>query len=373
MYIDTIVLPCPITRTAPLIGLLPDDVVVSLFLKHTLTAMSYRDVALADVDPPIALVLPNGSDIDGEDKTRLIERATPAIRAHAGYLFGRQFESLDHLTDFCGNLATTDQVLKELKGGERLVFDTDWGVGARVQLAAEMERREYMLPGMDANRAGHHVLAACLGRMPQALAAQDYALHIGGTPYINAETSWRYYTWMLEYEGRPENTDPDHAKSMHIVHALTAERDNNLSWLGNVPPETVIEIRKQGAAEEIRALLGNGVSNLIGVNPGNYFRTADQVVENLDRAFKAHQKSLLEARQKKLRLYGFDLSSCIAVGGIAVAAALTGNPQLGALSGALGVAGLPNLKDIKTRLREIAEQDRVRRSSPTGMLFKHLK
>ncbi len=335
--------------------------------------MSYRDVALADVDPPIALVLPNGSDIDGEDKTRLIERATPAIRAHAGYLFGRQFESLDHLTDFCGNLATTDQVLKELKGGERLVFDTDWGVGARVQLAAEMERREYMLPGMDANRAGHHVLAACLGRMPQALAAQDYALHIGGTPYINAETSWRYYTWMLEYEGRPENTDPDHAKSMHIVHALTAERDNNLSWLGNVPPETVIEIRKQGAAEEIRALLGNGVSNLIGVNPGNYFRTADQVVENLDRAFKAHQKSLLEARQKKLRLYGFDLSSCIAVGGIAVAAALTGNPQLGALSGALGVAGLPNLKDIKTRLREIAEQDRVRRSSPTGMLFKHLK
>ena len=373
LYVDTIVLPCPITRIAPLIGVLPDDVVVFLFLKHTLTAMSYRDVALTNVDPPIALVLPNESDIDGEDKTRLIKRATPAICAHAGYLFGRQFESLDDLTDFCNDLATKDQVLRELQGDDRLVFDTDWGVGANVQLATAMEKREYILPDMDVNRAGHHVLGACLGRMPQALAAQEYAFHIGGTPYINAETSWRYYTWMLEYEGRREILDPERAKSLHVVHALTAERDKNLSWLGNVPPETVIEIRKQGAAEEIRAMLGNGVADLIGVNPENYFRTADQVVENLDRAFRAHQKSLLEARQKKLKLYGFDLSSCIAVGGIAVAAALTGNPQLGALSGILGIAGLPNLKDIKTRFREIAEQDHVRRSSPTGMLFKHLK
>ncbi|KHK54959.1 hypothetical protein PI87_14455 [Ralstonia sp. A12] len=373
LYVDTIVLPCPITRISPLIGHLPDQTVASLFIKHTLTAMSYRDIALADVSPPIVLILPHETDLDGKGKMGLTERATPAICAHGQYLFGRQFESIEDLADFCASLATVDQVMSELKGPDRLLFDTEWGEGAHRQLTRAMTEREFILPDMDATCAGHHVLGACLGRMPQALAAQENAFHVGGTPFINAETSWRYYTWMLDYEGRQVTNDPARLQSMHVVHALSAEQDTNLSWLGKVPPETVVQIRKQGAAEEIRAMLGHGVTNLIGVDPNNYFRTADQVVENLDNAFRAHQKSLLEARQKKLKLYGFDLASCITVGGIAVTAALTSNPALGALSGVLGVAGLPNLREIKTRFREIAEEDRVRRMSPTGLLFKHLK
>ncbi|EMN1929391.1 hypothetical protein RVV18_003837 [Burkholderia ambifaria] len=373
LYVDTIVLPCPVTRIAPLIGILPDRTVVSLFIKHTLTAMSYRDVAVAEVNPPIAVVLPNNEDIDGDGKNRLIERAKPAICAHGQHLFGRQFESIEELAEFCTSLATVEQVVNALKDSDRLLFDTEWEAGARLQLTRAMTEGEYILPEMDVACAGHHVLSACLGRMPQALAAQENAFHVGGTPLISSETSWRYYTWMLSYEGRRVTAEPERLESMHVVHALTAEQDLNLSWLGNVPPETVIEIRKQGAAEEIRAMLGHGVAGLIGVDPDNYFRTADQVVENLDNAFRAHQQSLLEARQKKLKLYGFDVAGCIAVGGIAVAAALTSNPMLGALSGALGVAGLPNLKDIKTKFREIAEEDRIRRMSPTGLLFRHLK
>lgn len=372
LYVDTIILPCPITRIAPLANVIPARELVAMVVKHTLTAMSYRDLAVADVEPPLVLIIPNPSDIEQERRQSLVQDCEPLACKHAGYLFGRPFESIEHLNEFCGELVTVDQVMAELKGEDRLLFDTEWDRAPRNQLLQSIEENR-LPPGLNQNVAGHHIIGACLGRMPQAMAAQQNAYHFGGTPIINAETSWLHYIWMLEYEGAPDLYDPQNRQSMHVVRALVAEAGNNLEWLGNVPPETVLEIRKKGLAQEVRSILGHGVANLVGINPHNYFRTADQVVDNLDRAFRDHQKALAEAKLKKLKLFGIDVAACIAVGGVGVAAALTGSPTLGAVSGVLGIAGLPNLKEIKTKFTQIVAEDRARRISPTGLLFRHVR
>lgn len=375
LYIDTIVLPCPVTRIAPLNGVLPKADVAAMFAKHTLTAMSYRDVATLDLTPPIACVVPNPDDFDRAQRGQeLFRRAEPAMLKHAQHLFDRQFANLDDFREFSDSLKSIEQVMAELKRPERLLFDTQWGDrDPQAQLARALAERQRSIPGVDPSIAGHHVFASCLGRMPQALAAQENGLHFGGTPLINAETSWTYYTWFLEYEAAEAREVPAGQAAMHVVRALTAEVDNNLAWLGAVPPETVIEIRRNGQAEELRKLLGEGLANLIQARPDNYFRTADQVVENLDRAFREHQRKVLDARQKKLKLYGIDVTSLVATGAVAVTAALTGNPTLGAVSGLLGIAGLPNLKDIKSRIQNVVAEDRARRLSPTGLLFRHVQ
>ena len=372
LYVDTIILPCPITRLGTLLKAAPSKELVKLVIKHVLTAMTYRDIALADVDPPIAMIVPNSDDADEEDRKSLILRATPAICAHAKYLFGRTFESVEELQEFCIHLKTVDSVMKELKRPDRLIFDTEWGKDPVEQLSRSLRENSHF-PGMNEVNAGLHVFASNIGRMPQAFGAQQAANHFGGSPYINAETSWLHFTWLLEYQGAPSHDDLNIRHSMHVVRALVSEADNNLQWLGNVPPETVLEIRKRGLANELRELLGQGVSNLININRDNYFRTADQVVENLDAAFRKHQQELTEARQKKLKLYGIDVGACAATGAVAVAAALTGNVTLGAISGVLGVAGLPNLRDIKTKFQQISAEDKARRESPTGLLFRHVK
>ena len=372
LYVDTIILPCPITRLGTLLKAAPSKEIVKLVIKHVLTAMTYRDIALADVDPPIAMIVPNSDDADEEDRKSLILRATPAICAHAKYLFGRTFESVEELQEFCIHLKTVDSVMKELKRPDRLIFDTEWGKDPVEQLSRSLRENSHF-PGMNEVNAGLHVFASNIGRMPQAFGAQQAANHFGGSPYINAETSWLHFTWLLEYQGAPSHDDLNIRHSMHVVRALVSEADNNLQWLGNVPPETVLEIRKRGLANELRELLGQGVSNLININRDNYFRTADQVVENLDAAFRKHQQELTEARQKKLKLYGIDVGACAATGAVAVAAALTGNVTLGAISGVLGVAGLPNLRDIKTKFQQISAEDKARRVSPTGLLFRHVR
>ena len=372
LYVDTIILPCPITRLGTLLKAAPSKELVKLVIKHVLTAMTYRDIALADVDPPIAMIVPNSDDADEEDRKSLILRATPAICAHAEYLFDRTFESVEELQEFCIHLKTVDSVMKELKRPDRLIFDTEWGKDPVEQLSRSLRENSHF-PGMNEVNAGLHVFASNIGRMPQAFGAQQAANHFGGSPYINAETSWLHFTWLLEYQGAPSHDDLNIRHSMHVVRALVSEADNNLQWLGNVPPETVLEIRKRGLANELRELLGQGVSNLININRDNYFRTADQVVENLDAAFRKHQQELTEARQKKLKLYGIDVGACAATGAVAVAAALTGNVTLGAISGVLGVAGLPNLRDIKTKFQQISAEDKARRVSPTGLLFRHVR
>jgi hypothetical protein len=289
---------------------------------------------------------------------------------HAQYLFGRVFDSLEHLKDFCDSLTTVDRVLAELKGADRLLFSTEWDQNPRAQLLGTISEYPIRIPGFDQEIAGHHVINACCSRMPQALAAQEKALRFGGTPLINAETSWLYYTWLLEYNAAPQNERSD--QTMHIARALGTESENNLAWLGKVPPKTVLEIRQRGHAEEIREMLGHGVAELVRVNPNNYFRTADQVVENIDTAFRKHQQKLLEAKRKKLKFYGIDIGSFVATGTLAVAAAITGSPALGVTSGILGMTGLPNLKDIKTKFSEITAEEEARKASPTGLLFKHI-
>ena len=372
LYIDTIILPCPITRLGALLKAEPSTQIIKSIIKHVLTAMTSRDIALADVEPPIAMIVPNPDDADEEDRKGLILRATPAICAHAKYLFDRTFESVEAFHEFCSHLKTVDQVMKELKRPDRLIFDVEWGKDPVKQLSMSLQENSHY-PGMGATNAGLHIFSGSIGRMPQAMGAQQAAIHFGGSPFINAETAWLHFTWLLEYQGNPREDALTNRQSMHVVRALVSESQKNLEWLGNVPPETVLEIRKRGLANELRELLGHGVPNLIGINPDNYFRTADQVVENLNSAFSKHQQALREARQKKLKLYGIDVAACTATGAVAVAAALTGNVTLGAISGALGVAGLPNLKDIKTKFKQISAEDKARRESPTGLLFSHVK
>lgn len=201
LYVDTIILPCPLTRLGALLKASASRKIVTVVVKHILTAMTYKDIALADVDPPIAMIVPNRDDPSDDERSSLVLRAVPAICAHAKYLFGRTFDGVDDLQEFCLHLKTVDQVMKELKGPDRLIFDTEWGSSPSQQLSRAMIEHAY-LPGMaEEPHAGLQIFNTSLGRMPQALGAQEASLHFRGTPYINAETSWLHFTWLLEYQG----------------------------------------------------------------------------------------------------------------------------------------------------------------------------
>lgn len=373
LYVDTITLPCPVLRVGGLYGITNEAEFTRLLLKHILTCMTYKNIALEDVDPAIVLILPNRSDYAEEKYEHLFHECDPYILAHAQCLYGRKFENRDDFFEFSESLPDIDSVLKNLKRPERLIFDSEWGNNPKDQLTKLLTDNDRITQSVFGSHAGLEVFSSCVGRMPQAYAAKKHAQSLGSTPYINADTSWLYYTWLIEYESLRFEVDHEDRKNLHMVHAISSGLQDGFSWLGNVPVKKIIELRRNNLMDEVRSVLSKGVSHLIYASEGNYTQTTQQVIDNVDRAFVQHQRVLEKAKKEKLKLYGLEVAPCIANGVIAIAGAMTGNIALASLSAGLGVLGMPTLKDIRSKFKERQENLAAYNRTATGILFSHKK
>ncbi|EKN3983707.1 hypothetical protein ACS90Y_000580 [Yersinia enterocolitica] len=369
LYVDTISLPCPILRAGRLHRTADKAEFTRVLLKHVLTCMTYRDIALEEIEPAIVLILPDRRDFAENNHEQLIAACEPYVLAHAQYLYDRKFENYDEFRDFSKTLVDIEAVLKNLKRPERLIFDTEWG--AEQQLTKLLSDKGRLSRRVVGDHAGMEVFLNSSGRMPQAYSAKRNAQELGSTPYINAETSWIYYTWLIEYESKNFNVDDAELKNLHMMHALSSGMQDGFSWLGNVPIDKIIELRRNNLMEEVRNVLSNGVDRLVHSSADNYTETTQQVIDNIDRAFIEHQRVIAKAKKEKLRIYGLDVLPCIANGAIAIAGALTGNVALGTLSAGLGIMGLSSITDIKSKFKERQERLNIYQASVTGILFSH--
>lgn len=369
LYIDTIILPCPILRVGGLYGVSDKKYFCYLLMKHVLTCMTYRELALEEIEPAIALVLPEKNSFKDEGKDELHQRSLPFILAHAQYLYDREFQSMEDFHEFSSSLNDFDKLFKELKRPDRLLFDTEWGPAGRAQLEKHMASQERKsMSGLDCT-PGLEVMLSCVGRMPQALAARINSQELRSTPYINADTSWTYYKWLMEYEALGFKFDAAALKDLHMVNALAKGMDDGFSWFGNIPIKNILDIRRNGLMPEVRNILSNGVSELINTSPSNYDTTSQRVIDNVDKAFIQHQRFLEKARREKLKILGLEVVPFIVNGAFGMASALVNRPELALTSVVLGNIGLPTLKDIRTSFKNNQEKMINYKKTATGLMF----
>jgi hypothetical protein len=321
---------------------------------------------LADVDPPIVVVLPFESSLDDDHRHSVAEWAKSDALIHAGKVFGRQFASMEEFIEFCQRLDTPEKVVNLVADPTRLLFDVDWTETKEDQIRRALKEFGSISGAHD---AGSMVVAQCFGRMMQATDLIVKSRSLGGTPLIEAETSWHYFNWKLEYDSVSEDN-----VSLHMVRGLQQAGRGEFEWLGNIPPSALIEMRKQGAADEIRAALSEGVAEIADAEPTGFLRTADKIVGNIEGAFLKHQSTLKQLRNKNMKFWGYDIGSLIVTGGVGVAAAITSMPALalGALA-ADQVLDPPKIRDIPGRVRDLRGERKAIKNSPMGLLFRHRK
>lgn len=160
------------------------------------------------------------------------------------------------------------------------------------------------------------------------------------------------------------------ARDLHVVRGLQELASNEMEWLGNIPSDALIEIRRQGAMDEIREILGKGVNDLVNSNPDNFHRSRDRVFDNIHQAFAQHQEKIKNLREKKWKFAGKHIGSFLVKGSLEIAAAATGMPVWGlAAIAADELLDMPKLRDIPRSIRDLAaETDKIHKS-PVGMLF----
>lgn len=368
-YTDTIVLPDPFLRIWSLMDRAPDSELMERVFENALAVLSYRELALADVEAPIVVILPDRMFLgDDADKQLLGTISRPDVLSHLELLFGRTFADIEEASNFCTSLDDVEKVLAELKRPERLLFDKEWSGDARHRL----ERALSTEPASEAHpeTAGWAVFMDALGRMHQANDTLRKSHQLGGTPLVDAPTSWDYFRWKLEYDASRfvggGETD------LHLVNAVlnSSKEGSHLAWLGNVPVDALIQLRKDDALPELRALLGDGVQRLANLDPSDFGATEALVEANLKLAFAEHQKKVDDLRAKKWKFGAVDIGGWLAVGGVEIAAAITGTPLYGLTAlAAHQVLDVPRLKEIPSKFRELQSQDDSLRRSPVGLLF----
>jgi hypothetical protein len=367
IYFDTTVLPDPFLKMAPVLVHMDAQDRVTEILRLGLQVLQYRELATADVSKPLVAVLPDRHGLEEDYRKFVHDCASDDSVIHAKRLFGRAFTDVEELADFLKHFKTSDDIVASLRRPDELVFATEW----QGSLSNHIDR--FVLENgkkLGIESPGQAVLLQLLTRFSQANDSYQRSRELRGTPIVRAETSWMWFKWMLR--ANAQALDDEALTGLHIARALGTTIKREISWLGNVPPAALIEIRKTDALEEIRALLGSGIKELVDTRPDNFHRTSDKVFDNLYSAFHAHEKQIDALRIKKWKFAGLDVGSFFVVGGIEMTAALTGLPLFGAAAATASRLGvIPTAKDLKEKFGLLKTESEKLGSTGVGILFKH--
>lgn len=372
IYTDTILLPCPFIRSRYMFKVWDKNQRVYYLLKHALNILQYKELALTELDKPIVVILPDKEMIDKFSYEEVAKLGEKDALYHAKKVFGRNFESFDDLIEFGKNLDTIDKVTKEIKDPKRVLFDTEFKEPLEIQIKNQIGSDTSK--ALKSNNPGIIVSMMGFGRMSVCNELLLKSAKIGGIPLIDSPTSWEYFKWKLQYDSERTYPNQDYTK-LHVVKGLNGLDDTRLQWIGKIPPKGLIELRKNGAINEIREILSKGIDELVSANELDFTNTSHKVFNNLNFAFNQHQENIKKLVNKKWQIAGKDFGSWLVIGSVEIASACTGNMIYGLPSVILNqILDVPKLKDLPKTIDKMKETDEEKnnlKKSPLGLMFKY--
>jgi hypothetical protein len=369
LYTDTIVLPDPLHRITLFHGTMPPRQLFQLSVKHALNALTYKEIALADVETPIVVIAPDYL-ADDHYRASLTVAGQEDTLEHCSKLFGRQFSSMQDLDTFLRRFSDVKSMVSSMVDPGRMLFDTDWSGPLEEQFERHEKENASQL-GPQPPSVSFVLQQLILGRMMTINDAVFRSARFGGSPLVDAPTSWQYLLWKYEYNGNVSPPEAD-GRDLLIAKAMSLSGSEH-GMLSDIPPDALIELRREGALEEVRKAIQKGMKEIDTASDATLREVAENVVNNIDMALSQHDRQLKELSSARTKFFGQDVSRWVVVGGLSVAASLIHSVPLGFLASASTFAGQPSPLELWKQYKELnAKSDQLRRS-PAGMMFRHLK
>lgn len=340
IYFDTTILPDPFVDLSFLMDRMDQKGRCHEVLRLALQVLRCRDLALADIATPVVVIL--------ADRFKLVQRYGDFIQLraendtlrHATGLFGREFGEVEELRDFLRIFKEPDALAAALGDPSEL----DLNAGRRGDLCEHIRRcleEQSGRPGV--HGAGDAMFMHWLHGFLQANEGLQRSQGVGGTPVTRSEGPWRWFRRLLR--GNAVAAESEGRVALHTARELGTAAGKEIVRLGNVPREALIAIRRAGALEEVRDILGAGLKEIAAARPNAFFATGDRVFENLQSALRVHERNINALRAKKWTFSGHAIESLLDAGGMAAAAAVTGIRRYGdpageADAGAVAAAGI---------------------------------
>jgi len=375
LYIDTIVLPDPLLRIATqFLPLMKPERSLYYIAKHALNVLNYKELALADVEPPIVVVAPDHSALDAQEMEYIQIAGEADLIEHCSRLFGRGFADAKEVDSFLARLTTADQLISKVADPSRLLFDVDWPgpLDQQIRRYTEDAFSDFNVE-VDSGHAGKAVQVALQGRMMQIGDLLIRSSQLRGTPLMDAPTSWQYLLWKYEYDReRGKGLFPG-IDDVLLSKALQAEGDQKLALISGLPPQALIDLRRQGALADLREIIRAGIAEIDVTAPSALAEVGETVTANLSAALSKHKSGLAALAASKRRFFGLEVGPWITTATISIAAASAGNIPLSVVAASVGMLGVPSAKDLWKDGKAILSKGQELKRSPAGILFRHVK
>lgn len=366
LYVDTIVLPDPVLRGLSFYGTMIPEKAVYYLIKHCVSALSLKNIILADVNPPIAVIAKDYVPIDKESTDFLISLSMKDTVTHLNKAFGLNFTTEHDVDKFLSQIKKIDDLQDRLKQPERIVNDLEWKDLPIEKQNSESEKLRSTMPGYSKLGLGEKVKFDAFGRMMQANELIYKANQLHGIPTIDAPTSWQYLLWKYEYDKEHSKRVNSELSNTLIVNSL---QHNRLSWLGNVPNEALIRLRKGGALSELRTIFSKDIKAIELADNNQYDEIVNEIISNINQKFYIHMAELKKHTGKSSKYFGYEIAPWLINGGISIAAASTGNIPLSIMSATIGIVGISSAKDLWLEGKKLLSEKGSLLRSPVGILF----
>jgi hypothetical protein len=371
LYFDTIIVHDPLMRLIQMP--LPPEEQTFYLLKYGVTQLLLKEVYLADIWPPIALLVPDSTlTADSADGERMVKVAGFDFLLLLNRLFEKHFDTVDEAEAFFRSFSTAQDVFREAKHPDLLLFSSDAAPEPGAQLEALLRDSRRLLPAAllptePRSRDLEILHTAIHGRLRQAAHLMLVADADRASPILTAPLSFRWLSTKLELNREFATAALSAAGDVGLpkTNALLSEP---LAWLANVSLEALVELRQTGQLSDLRKQFADALDGFSGARVDDLTAVARHVDHRLSEAIAAHQqkvKALDVALRSELRL---------AVPTLLGAVVATLQPGIAtllpdSLKGLAGLIGAANLKDIVKAISVHYRERKTLGRTPIGILW----
>jgi hypothetical protein len=369
VYYDSLVVPDPVLRALTMPG--PHKWKDYYVLKYCIAQVLYRDVYLADVYPPIAVMFGEEHLLkETSHYPRLKDQSLIDAIAVANAIFDQSFNTEEEAKQFFRKVGTSQALAREVADVEMFRFDEDAGTDPLHQIEAlekdlRINLREDELPEDWKGALG--VWVHLNGRMIQANELLEASNELDAHPVIQAPISFHWLATKVRINSELIGNALGEGLLPHLplTNALLSQQ---LEWISNVPLDGLIRLRRQGFLSELRETIAGNFSELSTTPLDRLERTISQVDSNLQGALNRHQEQLQVLNQTLLRELAISVPTLL----LSIAGAM--QPLLGTmlppwLPVAATVGGAVSLKDVISRTASHISKRRRLGKSPIGILW----
>jgi hypothetical protein len=379
VYYDSIIVSDPLLRTVT--TQYPQKWEDYYLIKYGINLVLNRDIYLADVYPPIAVLL-------GEEhllSTASIIKQFRVLKKHSVFdalaisnaMFGQTLDSEKDALEFFKRFYNFTELVKEVADPELFLFVGESGLEPLEQIeAVEKELRIHMREeDIPSQMKGPQLIWSSIhSRMMQANLLLEQCIDMGAHRVIQAPVSFHWLSTKVTVTAKIMSAaiEEDLSAQLPLTNALISKR---LEWLSNIPVDSLIHLRKQGFLSDLRSIITGNFAMLSKAEIDNLSLIANQVDLNLEVAFNRHQEQIRALNKALID----DLKLKIPTALISVAAAiqpLTGGSLpswLSAIATMGGTATLSQLFQPPLKLFERRNTCLERRLGSSGMLRKKHK